>query len=169
MAAIATFFAVYVPARNYKIDVERRAKRDLQISYIEINRLLPKVRDVQVQVNFVRKQILPEIPQILKKGKASAKEVAEILRIKGAVPFAILSDGLEMISIGVSNLQTNLDALSDYLDDASSVELHANHAFNGLDDYKAALNNIDVAARNVLLAISKIAKVDVSAYTKDFG
>jgi len=159
-AAIATFLAVYVPARNYRADNERRAKRERQVSFIEINRLIPKVRDIRGQVRTIQSKIVPALPQILKKGNVDSATVAGLLRVKGQLPFVILSEGLEMISMSVSNLQTSLDAINDYLDAGSEIKLYENHQFHRIDNFEHALHNAEVAANNVLLAIKKYAGIE---------
>lgn len=82
-AAIATFLAVYVPARNYRKDNERRAKRERQVSFIEINRVIPKVRDIRGQVRTIQSKVIPALPKILERGKADSAAVAGLLRVKG--------------------------------------------------------------------------------------
>lgn len=162
-AAIATFLAVYVPARNYKVDNERRATRERQISFIEINRLLQKILDVRDQTKTIKNKILPEIPKALAAG-ADAKTVSGLLRVKGQVPFVILSDGLEMISIGVSNLQSSLDVLNAFLDAGEEIDMYGNHPFHRLSDYTTALDNVELAAQNVLLAIKKLTGIDLGGH-----
>jgi len=160
-AALATFLAVYVPARNYKADNKRRAERERQISFIEINRLLPKVLDVRGQARTIKAHVAPEIPKVLARQKADSKTVADLLRIKGKVPFAILSEGLEMISIGVSNLQSSLDVLNEYLDAGADIDMYENHQFHRIDDYLSGLQNVEAAANNVLLAIKKLTGIKI--------
>ncbi|WP_426805332.1 hypothetical protein [Stenotrophomonas sp. SrG] len=159
-AAIATFLAVYVPARNYKADNERRAKRERQISFIEINRVIPKVRDIRGQARSIQENIIPALPEVLRRAKYDSADVAGLLRVKGQVPFVILSEGLEMISMAISNLQTNLDTANDYLDAGAAIPLYENHQFHRIDDFQHVLHNIEVAATNVLLAMKKFAGID---------
>ncbi|WP_303638768.1 hypothetical protein [Stenotrophomonas tuberculopleuritidis] len=159
-AAIATFLAVYVPARNYKADNERRAKRERQVSFVEINRIIPKVRDIRGQVRTLQAKVVPAIPEVLRRGKADSAAVADLLRVKGQVPFVILSEGLEMISMAISNLQANLDTINDYLDAGAEIKLYENHQFHRMDAYQHALHNTEVAANNVFLAIKKYAGID---------
>ena len=159
-AAFATFLAVYVPARNYKADNERRAKRERQVSFIEINRIIPKVRDIRGQARLLQSNVIPAIPEVLRRGKVDSAAVADLLRVKGQVPFVILSEGLEMISMAISNLQASLDTTSDYLDAGAEIKLYENHQFHRLEDYQRALHNTEVAAYNVLLAVKKYAGID---------
>jgi len=159
-AASATFLAVYVPARNYKAANERRAKRERQISFIEINRIIPKVRDIRGQARTLQSNVVPAIPEVLRSRQIDSVAIADLLRLKGQVPFVILSEGLELISMAISNLQTSLDTINDYLDAGADIKLYDNHQFNRLDDYQHALHNVEVAANNVLLAIKKYAGID---------
>lgn len=161
LAAIATFLAVYVPAKNYRIDSERRAQRERQVSYIEINRLIPRVLDVRSQAKTIRDQIIPSIPMALAQPGVTSVSIASLLRVKGSVPFAILSDGLERISIGTSNLQSGLDVVAAYLEDGVDIPMYPNHPFHRLTDYGQAMTNIEKAADNLLLAIGRIAGVKI--------
>lgn len=161
LAAIATFLAVYVPAKNYRIDTERRAKRERQISYVEINRLIPRVMDVRSQARVIREDIIPSIPKAMNQPGVTSASIASLLRVKGSVPFAILSDGLEMISIGTTNLQSALDVAAAFVEDSVDIDLYRNHPFHRLTDYGKGLENIENAANNLLLAISKLAGVKI--------
>lgn len=164
LAAVATFFAVYVPARMAKQEAARRANRERQISYIEINRLLPKVLDIRGQVRTIRAKIVPAVPELIARSKSSSAQIAALLQIKGAVPFAILSEGLEMISMGVSNLQTAMEVYDDFLRSGAEIEIYGNHPFHRIADHEDALMQVELAVRNLLLAIKKFAKVNVDLF-----
>ena len=62
--------------------------------------------------------------------------------------------------MSVSNLQTSLDAINDYLDAGSEIKLYENHQFHRIDNFEHALHNAEVAANNVLLAIKKYAGIE---------
>lgn len=169
VAAAATFLAVYVPAKNYKKDNERRAHRERQVSYIEINRLVPKVLDVRAQIRIARARVLPAIPKALARPGSSSAEIADLLRIKGTIPFAILSDGLENISIGVSNLQTCLDVVADFVEAGEAIPIYANHPFHRLTNFEAALAQAEDVATDLLREIKKSAGIDVVELEADVG
>lgn len=160
-SAIATFLAVYVPARNYRADNERRANRDRQVSFVEINRIIPKVVDVRNQARSMRARVIPEIPKILSNGKSSSADVAALLALKGQVPFVILSDGLEPISMGISNLQSSMDAIGEYLADAAKIKMSEKHSFHRLETFESAMENVEVAANNLLRAIKVYAGINI--------
>ena len=163
IAAAATFLAVYVPARNYRHDIEKRERRDRAVAVLELNRALMHVWEIVAQVNALYLTRVQMVKAIANHGVGDGKR----FKLKAALPPIPFVEGFEGVIIAMTNLEATLAAWNDTIDDHTGLDSIVDHPLTRLAEVESLLDPIRTALRNVEAAANKHEEVHVELPLRD--
>lgn len=157
LAAFATFLAVYVPARNYRREMERRQRLERSTALLVLNKTFMRVWDAAAQYNALRRMGVRIPARVASHGVGDGK----LFRLKFVLLDIPVIEDVEEVILALTSLEAHIANWNETVEDHVGFGPAPSEPLADPATVQELLDNIKAAFERVETAANLIEGVDV--------